>query len=59
MISLSAFILSVTKFDDMVNVMGTISKTDLENRNILFMDDGGPNYLANLFGRAQVNPPAI
>jgi len=48
MISLNSFILSVTTFNDLLNVMGTTSKSDLEDRNVLFMDDGGPAYLGKL-----------
>ena len=52
MISLSSFILSVTTFNDLLNVMGTTSKSDLEDRNVLFMDDGGPAYLGKLLTKA-------
>ena len=52
MISLNSFILSVTTFNDMLNVMGTTTKSDLENRNVLFMDDGGPQYLGKLLTKA-------
>lgn len=52
MISLNSFILSVTTFNDMLNVMGTTAKSELENRNVLFMDDGGPQYLGKLLTKA-------
>ncbi|MFG6591151.1 DEAD/DEAH box helicase family protein [Sulfitobacter sp. 1A12157] len=52
MITLNAFILSVTKFDDMLNVSGFTSKSELEDRNVLFMDDGGPKYLSLLLEKA-------
>lgn len=52
MISLNSFILSVTTFNDLLNVMGTTTKSDLENRNVLFMDDGGPAYLGKLLAKA-------
>lgn len=52
MISLNSFILSVTTFNDLLNVMGTTSKSDLEDHNVLFMDDGGPAYLGKLLTKA-------
>ena len=51
MISLNSFILSVTTFNKLLNVAGTASKSDLEIRNVLFMDDGGQEYLGKLFDR--------
>lgn len=51
-ISLSAFILSITSFSDLINAAGTTTKSDLENRNVLFMDDGGPAYLGKLLSKA-------
>jgi hypothetical protein len=51
-ISLSAFILSVTTFNDLLNVIGSTTKSDLENRNVLFLDDGGPAYLEKLLDKA-------
>ena len=44
--------MSVTTFNDLLNVMGTTSKSDLEDRNVLFMDDGGPTYLGKLLTKA-------
>ncbi len=29
----------------------TCKKSDLEGRNVLFMDDGGPSYLKKMFDR--------
>jgi len=52
MISLNSFILSVTTFNDLLNVMGSTTKSDLEDRNVLFMDDGGPTYLDILLAKA-------
>jgi len=54
MISLNAFILSVTTFNDLINVTGSTTKSDLEDRNVLFMDDGGPTYLDKLLTKALV-----
>jgi hypothetical protein len=45
---LNAFILSPTNFSDLLNV-STINKTDLENRHVLFMEDGGNHYLKKMF----------
>ncbi len=50
-ITLNAFILSISSFKDLLNVSGT-TKTDLEERNLLFMEDGNPTYLQKLFGKA-------
>ena len=52
MISLNSFILSVTTFNDLLNVNGSTTKADLEDRNVLFMDDGGPAYLEKLLDKA-------
>lgn len=49
LLTLNAFILSVTKFSDLLNT--TCSQGDLEQRNVLFMDDGGPVYLRKMFDR--------
>ena len=45
-------ILSVTTFNDLLNVTGSTTKSDLEDRNVLFMDDGGPTYLDKLLAKA-------
>ncbi len=50
-ITLNAFILSISSFKDLLNVSGT-TKTDLEESNLLFMEDGGPTYLQKLLGKA-------
>jgi hypothetical protein len=50
-ISLSSFILSVTPFSDLLNVTGSTTKNDLEDRNVLFMAEGGPTYLPKLIDR--------
>ncbi|MET3482772.1 DEAD/DEAH box helicase family protein [Methylobacterium sp. 1973] len=51
-ISLSAFILSATPFQDLLNVERSAAKSDLENKNVLFIDDRSPAYLDKLFTRA-------
>ena len=54
MISLNSFILSVTTFSELLKVLGTTTKSDLEDRNVLFMDEGGPAYLGKLLAKAVV-----
>ena len=46
---LNAFVLSPTKFADLLNVGDTAKKADLESRNVLFMEDGPSTYLKKLF----------
>ena len=46
-LTLNAFILSATSFSDLLNV--SFKKSDLEERNVLFMDDGATVYLSKLF----------
>ena len=46
---LNAFILSPTKFADLLNVGDPAKKADLESRHVLFMEDGGGSYLKKLF----------
>jgi hypothetical protein len=48
---LNAFILSFTRYDDLLNVGSAGSKEELENRNVLFMDDSSETYLRKLFER--------
>lgn len=48
---INAFILSVTNFTDLLN--NSLKKSDLEDRNVLFMDDGANNYLNKLFSKLQ------
>jgi hypothetical protein len=45
---LNAFVLSATKFADLLNV-DPVMKADLERRHVLFMEDGGAKYLKKLF----------
>lgn len=51
-ICLNAFVLSVTLFDDLLNVRGVATKAELEDRHILFMEDGAECYLPKLIDRA-------
>ena len=53
-ITLNAFILSVTSFTDLLNVTGSTTKSELEDRNVLFMDDGRSGYLEKLLEKALV-----
>jgi len=46
---LNAFVLSPTKFSDLLNVGDPAKKADLETRNVLFMEDGASTYLKKLF----------
>jgi hypothetical protein len=46
---LNAFILSPTKFSDLLNVGDPAKKADLESRHVLFMEDGCSAYLKKLF----------
>lgn len=48
---LNAFILSPTKFSDLLNVGDPAKKKDLEDRHVLFMEDGSNKYLTKLFAR--------
>lgn len=46
---LSAFVLSSTKFADLLNVGDPTKKADRESPHALFMEDGGASYLKKLF----------
>lgn len=46
---LNAFVLSPTKFADLLNVGDPTKKAELESRNVLFMEDGAATYLRKLF----------
>ncbi|HIE0647258.1 TPA: DEAD/DEAH box helicase family protein [Serratia marcescens] len=48
---LNAFILSPTKFSDLLNIGSRIQKADLEDKNVLFMEDGPKTYLKKLFSK--------
>ena len=52
-LTLNAFILSATRFEGLLNV--TCQQEDLEERNVLFMPDGGPVYLKKMFERVGAN----
>lgn len=48
-LSLNAFVLSATPFANLLNV--NLKQTDLEERHVLFMKDGGTNYLTKMFSK--------
>ena len=48
-LTLNAFILSVTRFEGLLNV--SCQQEDLEDRNVLFMSDGGAVYMRKMFER--------
>ncbi|MDO9011058.1 MAG: DEAD/DEAH box helicase family protein [Gallionella sp.] len=48
-LTLNAFIASGTQFASLLNV--SCSRIDLEERNVLFMSDGGQTYLKRMFER--------
>ncbi|MDP3281243.1 MAG: hypothetical protein Q8M57_09400, partial [Nitrosomonas sp.] len=48
-LTLNAFIVSATQFASLLNV--SCEQNDLEERNVLFMPDGGQVYLKKLFDR--------
>ncbi|MBO9469599.1 DEAD/DEAH box helicase family protein [Endozoicomonas sp. G2_2] len=48
---LNAFVLSPTKFADLLNVGDSAQKTDLEDRHVLFMQDGRSSYLGKMLNR--------
>lgn len=48
-LTLNAFILSPTKFADLINVGDPAKKAELEDRHVLFMEDGPGTYLNKMF----------
>lgn len=50
-LTLNAFILSPTKFSDLLNVGDPAKKAELEDRHVLFMEDGAETYLKKMFSR--------
>ena len=50
---LNAFILSYPPHGDLLNVGTAGSKAELEDRNVLFMDEGRNAYLIKLFRRIE------
>lgn len=50
-LTLNAFVLSPTKFSDLLNVGDPTQKAELEKKHVLFMEDGGQAYLNKLFAK--------
>lgn len=50
-LTLNAFILSATKFKELLNVGDVTTRAELEDRNVLFMEDDGNAYLKKMFAR--------
>jgi hypothetical protein len=50
-LTLNAFVLSATAFNDILNT-GTVTRATLEERHVLFLDDGRETYLGKLIDRA-------
>jgi hypothetical protein len=48
---LNAFILSSTSFSDLLNVGDPTKKQELEDRHVLFTEDGRDTYLGGMFSR--------
>ena len=51
-LTLNAFIVSATRFANLLNV--ACDQSELEARNVLFMDDGGAVYLKKMFDRMEL-----
>lgn len=50
-LTLNAFILSPTKFKELLNISDVTTQANLEDRNVLFMEDGANTYLRKMFQR--------
>lgn len=48
---LNAFVLSPTNFADLLNVGDSTKKAELEDRHVLFMEEGRDSYLSKMFAR--------
>ncbi|ANG62605.1 type III restriction endonuclease subunit R [Marinobacterium aestuarii] len=48
---LNAFVLSPTKFSDLLNVGDPTKKAELEDHHVLFMEEGGARYLTKMFAK--------
>ena len=51
LLTLNAFILSPTRFSELLNVGDPAKKAELEDRHVLFMEDGPELYLTKMFVR--------
>ncbi|MBV5332429.1 hypothetical protein JZU54_02430, partial [bacterium] len=50
-LTLNAFILSGTPFTDILNLGGKVTRSDFEDRHVLFMEAGRDSYLGKLFAQ--------
>lgn len=50
-LTLNAFVLSPTKYADLLNVGDKVKKQELEDKHVLFMEDGANSYLKKMFDR--------
>ena len=48
---LNAFVLSPTEFNELLNIGDLVLKSDLEDRHVIFMNDGWETYLIKMFDR--------
>lgn len=55
-LTLNAFILSITKYNDLVNITHFKKMEELEKRHILFMSDKPETYLEQLLTKTLTNP---
>jgi hypothetical protein len=56
-IILNSFVLSRTPFSQISWINAGVSKRDVQDRNVLFLEDGGNVYLQQLFSRVLANEP--
>jgi hypothetical protein len=56
-LTLNAFLLTPTSFTDLLNVGDPKKKSELEDRNVLFMGEGSGVYLTKMFSRIAGNLP--
>ncbi len=59
LLTLNAFILSDTPYPKLLNIQTQASKSDLEDKHVLFMDDGHQGYLSSLFARVLSSNAAL
>ncbi|OHD02784.1 MAG: hypothetical protein A3H25_07825 [Sphingomonadales bacterium RIFCSPLOWO2_12_FULL_63_15] len=58
-LTLNAFILSFTPYRDLLNVGISASEAELEDRHVLFMDNGRDYYLGKLFDRINASASSL
>jgi len=57
-IILNSFVLSRTPFSQISWINAGVTKRDVQDRNVLFLEDGGNVYLQQLFSRVLANEPS-